>query len=138
VRVHGALEADSFTAGATVDTGATVAITSTATPIDTLIRLATAKAPPRPKYLPYPIVVSLPAAPPVDAWHIAHSERSAFAEAFHMRCSEIFVIRTMFSKVFSTANTDTPQIFVAVSKWAGTGSSRAANQGTKSSKYRGI
>jgi hypothetical protein len=114
-----------------------VAITSTATPIDTAIRLATTKAPTRPTYLPYPIVVSSPAAPRLTL-AIAHSERSAFAEAFHMRCSEIFVIRTMFSKVFSTANTDTPQIFVAVSKWAGTGSSRAANQGTKSSKYRGI
>ncbi len=39
--------------------------TSTATPIDTAIRVATAKAPTRPTHLPYPIVVSFPAAPPV-------------------------------------------------------------------------
>ena len=38
---------------------------------------ATANAPTRPLYLVYPIVVSFPAAPPVDAWDIAHSERSA-------------------------------------------------------------
>ena len=61
-----------------VDTGATVATTTrTATPIDTAIRVATAKAPTRPTRLPYPIVVSFPAAPPVDAWDIAQSERSA-------------------------------------------------------------
>ena len=78
VRVHGAVEAASFTAGDTADTGATVATTTrAATPIDTVIRLATAKAPTRPTHLPYPIVVSFPAAPPVDAWDIAHSERSA-------------------------------------------------------------
>ena len=58
--------------------GMTVAITtSTATPIDTAIRVATAKAPTRPRHLPYPIVVSFPAASPVDAWDIAHSEGSA-------------------------------------------------------------
>src|SRR6478752_7596940 len=75
VSVHGALEADSRTAG---DTGTTVAVTtSTAAPIDTVIRVATAKAPTRPTHLLYPIVISSPAAPPVDAWDIAHSECSA-------------------------------------------------------------
>ena len=45
--VHGAADAD---AG---DAGTTVAITtSTATPIDTVIRVATAKAPTRPTHLP--------------------------------------------------------------------------------------
>ena len=39
-----------------------------------------------------------------------------------------FVIRIVFSKVFSLANTDNSQICVAVSKWAGTDSSRAVNQ----------
>ena len=59
------------------DPGTTVAITTrTAAPITTLIRVATATAPTRPTHLPYPIVVSFPAAPPVD-WDIAHSERSA-------------------------------------------------------------
>jgi hypothetical protein len=58
VSVHGALETASRTAG---DTGTTVDITtSTATPIDTVIRVATAKAPTRPTHLPYPIVVSFP------------------------------------------------------------------------------
>src|SRR6476646_6130949 len=75
VSVHGALEAASRTAG---DTGTTVDITtSTATPIDTVIRVAIAKAPTRPTHLPYPIVVSSPGRAPVDAWDIAHSERSA-------------------------------------------------------------
>ena len=65
VRVHGAVEADSRTAGDTVDTGTTVAITTrTATPIDTAIRVATAKAPTRPTHLPYPIVVSFPGRAP--------------------------------------------------------------------------
>jgi hypothetical protein len=82
VRVHGALVAASRTAGDTVDagtgTGTTVAVTTrTAAPIDTVIRVATAKAPTRPTHLLYPIVISSPAAPPVDAWDIAHSERSA-------------------------------------------------------------
>jgi len=73
------LSADSFTVGDAGETGAgkTVAITTmAATPIDTVIRVATAKAPSRPTHLPSPIVVSFPAAPPVD-WDIAHSERSA-------------------------------------------------------------
>jgi len=49
VRVHGALEAASRTAGA----GTAVATTtSAAIPIDTVIRVATAKAPTRPTYLP--------------------------------------------------------------------------------------
>ena len=39
-----------------------------------------------------------------------------------------FVIRIVVSKVFALANTDKSQICVAVSKWAGTDSSRAANQ----------
>ena len=78
MRVHGAVEADSFTAGDTVYAGATVATTTrTATPIDTVIRVATAKAPTRPTHLLCPIVVSFPAAPPVDDWDIAQSERSA-------------------------------------------------------------
>jgi len=82
VRVHGALVAASRTAGDTVDagtgTGTTVAITTrTAAPIDTVIRVATANAATRPTHLLYPIVISSPAAPPVDAWDIAHSERSA-------------------------------------------------------------
>ena len=75
-----------------VDTGTTVAITTrTATPIDTVIRVATAKAPTRPTHLPYPIVVSFPAAPPVDAWDIAHSERSATSlpKRRHVQSSKI-------------------------------------------------
>ena len=74
------VEVDSRTGGDTVETGTgtTVATTTrSATPIDTVIRVATAKAPTRPTHLPYPIVVSFPAAPPVDAWDIAHSQRSA-------------------------------------------------------------
>jgi len=66
VRVHGgAVEADSFTTGDTVDTGATVATTtSTETLIDTVIRAATAQAP----TLPYLIVVPLlQGAPLLDA-----------------------------------------------------------------------
>jgi hypothetical protein len=49
------LSADSFTVGDAGETGAgkTVAITTmAATPIDTVIRVATAKAPSRPTHLP--------------------------------------------------------------------------------------
>src|SRR5262245_41395698 len=56
VRVHGAGEADGVTAVDADATGKTVTIpTSTATPVDTAIRVTTAQAP----LLPYPIVVPL-------------------------------------------------------------------------------
>src|SRR3954453_14734527 len=65
VSVHGAVETASRTSGDTDATGTTGAITTSraAIPIDTVIRVATAKAP----TLPYLIVVPLPARL-LDAW----------------------------------------------------------------------
>ena len=61
VRVHGAVEADSRTAGDTGGAGTTVAITtSTATPIDTVIRVAA--------YFAFPIV--FPSSSRNDGHHV--------------------------------------------------------------------
>ena len=64
--------------GASADAvGVVAATTRAATPIDTVIRVATAKAPTRPNTCGTPL--SFPSQPRsrVDAWDIAHSERSA-------------------------------------------------------------
>src|SRR6185369_1558832 len=113
VSVHGGLEAVSRTAG---DTGTTVAVTTrTAAPIDTVIRVATAKAATRPTHLLYPIVISSPPRPLLTpGTSLTASVQQPVCRSLACAKPKNFVIRILFSKVFSLENTDESQIYVAV------------------------
>ncbi len=112
VRVHGALEADSRTAGDTFGAGTTVAITtSTAVPIDTVIRVAarrtfptpsaTANAPTRPMYFAVLIVV-LPFMSPRDdgrrVWRHSSVMGSSLADGLGERSSATLQFRAVSAR----------------------------------------